>query len=236
MRRLPVGVSSLTVHAMSWAVPPDQQTAEAGAETVILGRQFDRNVNGFGTGPAIRRFPVVSWPATVMLYHVHAAKGVAWVSVRIVFVGPFQLETNVTAGLGVAVTVAVSMGLLNVTTTFAVRETPVVPLTGLVIVICGLGHVVVKFHGFGTGPGPSGKLSSTSRAVTVILYVVHWTNGVACVSVTLICGASHACMNVMPPGGFRVGVNDVVSIASLKTMVTIAFRATLGSFAAGLVV
>src|SRR3990172_1983093 len=191
---------------MSWALPPVQSRPAGG--------RFAVKDHGFGTGPGISGFPRVSEPVTVIVYVAPTANAAVWVSVRIVFPPLHTEPSNVTP---VTVTEAGFIALLNVTTTSEVRRTPVAPSAGLVTVICGLGQKAVKVHGFGTPwAGSSGKLSSASRPVIVIVYAWHWVNGTAWVRVRVVEVTSQLATNVMP-GGAITHVTVPGFIASLNT-------------------
>ena len=115
--------------------------------------------HGFGTGPGTRGFPPRSRPAVICTVYVWTcANGVGWLSVRIVS-PPDQLGGSkaIPASLKVQVTFTRSIGSLKVTTIAASSGTSTESAAGLVASTNGFGQSVKNRHGFGTGPGTSGR-------------------------------------------------------------------------------
>ena len=219
---------------MSCRLEPAQHRAATGAVTATTGGRFVVKLQGFGAPPDARQLGTVSHPTAVAWYTVPAANAVAWLAVTIVFVGEFQLYVNVTAGFVVIETVSGSIVLLNVTTTTAVRDTPVAPSGGVVTVTCGLGQFVLNVHGFGTDPVTSGKSSFWSCPPIRIVYWVHCVNGVPWVRVRVLNAGFHTGVNEIP-GGVSDHVTVVGFIVSLKTTTMFAGPSTFTSPSTGLV-
>src|SRR5437867_6230412 len=115
----------------------------------------------------------------------------------------------------VKVTVAVFIGSLNVTIIVFVTGTSNAASAGSVVTIYGLMQIVVKDHGFGTGPGARSRPSFTSfPPVICAVYWVQSRNRVVGTSSSVLLLFDQEGVAVIPP--LIVQVTVAVFIASLK--------------------
>ena len=216
------------------AAAPTFCTPSAGfVETMNGATASVVKLHGFGTGPATSGFPEVSLPAvTCTVYVVTSAKATAWLRTNTSFPG-CQVYVVATPPLTVHITVGVSIASLNVTMMLLVSGTPVVPSAGSVDAMYGFPQIVVKDHGFGTGPATSGRPTLSLPAVICAVYTVHWANATPWLRVRTDSVPSHAPARLMPPVIVHVTVG--VSIGSLNVTTRFASCATLTAASAGVV-
>src|SRR5213593_2771567 len=118
-------------------------------------------------------------------------------------------------GVGVALTVPVSMASLNVMTMSAVVATSIVLSAGVVDTIHGLMPIVVNRQGLGAGPG---MRSSPSRSLPVwitTVYCVFGASGAVGVSRSVVSLEDQENVTLMV--GAMNHVTEVVFIGPLKT-------------------